>query len=250
MSWFREPSPNASLRVFCFPHAGGGSVDYRRWAREAPPHLDICPVLLPGREGRLGESPFDRMTELIPALAEGVKGALKPTPFLFLGHSMGAWIAYELAAHLAAQGDPTPAHLVVVARRAPQFPARLPPLSALPEAAFVAGVQDRYGAFPPQLLAQPALLNIFLPALRADFTLLDTYTPTEHGPLPLPITAIGGSQDHTVTHNDLDGWRTHTSRDFERIEIQGGHFLPREPDSGLLEAVLDLAEHTLDHPER
>lgn len=249
MSWLRELSPTASLRVFCFPHAGGGSVDYRRWARKAPPHLDICPVLLPGREGRLGELPVEQMSDLIPALAEGMRGALGSTPFLFVGHSMGAWIAYELAAHLVAKGDPAPAHLVVVARRGPQFPARLPPLSGLPETSFLAGVQDRYGAFPEQLLAQPSLLKIFLPALRADFTLLDSYTHADHEPLPLPITAIGGSQDHTVTTDELSGWRAHTTRGFEQIELEGGHFLPREPESGLLEVLLDLAEHTLDHPD-
>ena len=248
MPWLRELATDARLRVFCFPHAGGGTVEYRKWARRAPPHIDVCPVILPGREGRLGETSIDRMDALIPMLVDGLQKGFQPSPFLFLGHSVGAWIAYELAASLAEQGGPMPEHLVVVGRRAPQLPAQLPPLSGLPDPAFVAGVQDRYGAFPKQLLDQPSLLRLFLPALRADFTLLDSYRFGLHLPLDVPITAIGGTQDDTVLAAELDGWRAQTRRSFERIDLEGGHFLPGEPSSLLFETMLDLAEHTLDHP--
>jgi medium-chain acyl-[acyl-carrier-protein] hydrolase len=249
MPWLRELAPDARLRVFCFPHAGGGTVEYRKWARRAPTHIDVCPVLLPGREGRLGETPVDRMSALIPLLVEGLQEGFQSGPFLLLGHSMGAWIAYELAASLAGQGGPMPEHLVVVGRRAPQLPAQLPPLSGLADPAFVAGVQDRYGAFPQQLLDQPSLLRLFLPALRADFSLLDSYRFPSHPPLDVPITAIGGTQDDTVQPADLNGWGEQTRHSFERIELDGGHFLPGEPSSLLFETLLDLAEYTLDHPQ-
>ena len=42
---FREPRPGAEVRLFCFPHAGGGASLFRGWADALPPAVEVCPVL-------------------------------------------------------------------------------------------------------------------------------------------------------------------------------------------------------------
>ena len=56
---YREVNPRARVRMFCFPYAGGGASAYRGWAAPLPPDVEVCPVQLPGREGRLREAPFE-----------------------------------------------------------------------------------------------------------------------------------------------------------------------------------------------
>ena len=53
-------------------------------------------------------------------------------------------------------------------------------------------------------------MAIFLPLLRADVTMLDTYVYTAERPFDCPITAYGGSDDRRVTRAALEAWRTHT----------------------------------------
>src|SRR5258708_8192662 len=102
-----RPSPRASLRLFCFPHAGAGVSAFSTWTPELLPGVELCLVQLPGRENRIQETPITRLSVLVQMMAD----ALSPTmtrPFAFFGHSMGALIAFELAPPLPAEGRQTP----------------------------------------------------------------------------------------------------------------------------------------------
>src|SRR6185295_11175567 len=96
---YREVNPNARLRLFCFPYAGGGASAYRGWATALPSDLEVCPVQLPGRESRLREAPFTRPEPLIQTLADVLEPHLD-LPFVLFGHSMGGMISFELSREL------------------------------------------------------------------------------------------------------------------------------------------------------
>ena len=113
------PQPTARLRLLCFPYAGGGTSIYRSWSAQLPPHIELCAVRLPGREGRFAEPPLRRMDRLLALLVNGVLPYLDRT-VAFFGHSLGALVAFELARALRREGLPTPAHVFVSGRRAPQ----------------------------------------------------------------------------------------------------------------------------------
>ncbi|HZH03347.1 MAG TPA: thioesterase domain-containing protein, partial [Myxococcaceae bacterium] len=70
---FRRPRPNARVRLFCFPHAGGGASAYRQWADLVPEWVEICAVQLPGRETRFGERPFEALAPLLDAVMPAVR---------------------------------------------------------------------------------------------------------------------------------------------------------------------------------
>ncbi|MEQ1503970.1 MAG: thioesterase domain-containing protein, partial [Myxococcota bacterium] len=91
--WLRTIDPAAPLRLVCLPYAGGGTVDFRKWSDALLPGVDLGPVLLPGRESRLAERPFDDLPALADALVVGLGPALRLAPYALYGHSMGAWIA-------------------------------------------------------------------------------------------------------------------------------------------------------------
>src|SRR6187397_2335302 len=132
-----------TLRLFCLPHAGAGASVFARWSRALPPAIKVRALQLPGRESRLREPPASGMSPLVGELADTIAPVLD-RPFAIFGHSMGALIGFELARELRRRGRPGPRHLLMSGLRAPDRPSRLPPLAALPDAAFLDGVQDRY----------------------------------------------------------------------------------------------------------
>ena len=92
----RRSRIRAEVRLFCFPHAGGGASAYHQWPDLLPEWVDVAPVQPPGREQRIAEPPIDDLARLIEALAGGLADQIE-TPYAFFGHSLGALVAYELA---------------------------------------------------------------------------------------------------------------------------------------------------------
>ena len=81
-----RPNPQARLRLFCFPYAGGGAATYHAWPGELPTEVEVCAVQLPGRASRSRESPYDRLKQLVEALAPAVLPYLD-RPYAFFGHT-------------------------------------------------------------------------------------------------------------------------------------------------------------------
>ena len=195
------------VRLFCLPYAGGGASMFRDWPAALPRALDLRPVRLPGREDRLREPPHTSL----PALVDEVAGAIGPLldwRFALFGHSMGALVAFELAREVRRRGA-APQWLFVAGCRAPH---RLAPsgLSGLPDARFVSALNLKYGGIPDAFLNAPELLEFFLPVVRADLSLVDSYCYQPEPPLDCPISGFGGIDDPNVGRDELRAWREHT----------------------------------------
>ncbi len=186
-----------------------------------PDGIDLCPVELPGRGARIDEEPCCRMDRLVEELCE-VLQPLLDIPFALFGHSMGAYIAYELARRLSAARGPAAMHLFVSGAAAPTRAPRDPPLHTLPDHDLI-GALTSFGGTPPAVLACDELLAALLPTLRADLTLAETYTAPRPGRVACPITAFGGSND-TIDRRALHGWSAFTGSAFRLRIFPGDHF--------------------------
>lgn len=238
---YREPNPRARLRLFCFPYAGGGASVYRGWAGSLPSDVEVCPVQLPGRESRLREAPFTHLEPLVAALLE-ILPAYFELPFAFFGHSMGAMIGFELARALRRRGGPSPLHLFVSGRRAPNLPAREEPIHDLPEPEFIIKLRELNGT-PEEVLQHAELMRLLLPILRADFAVNENYAFREEEPLDFGISAFGGLGDEEVTKDDLDLWRLQTRGRFRLRMLPGDHFFVHSARDLITESLSrDLAE--------
>jgi surfactin synthase thioesterase subunit len=65
---------------------------------------------------------------------------------------------------------------------------------------------------------------MILPALRADFTVKETYEYREEPPLSVPVTAFGSTADPRVRHDQVACWREQTVAEFRFHLFTGGHF--------------------------
>ena len=226
--WAIYPSrnPNARLRLFCFPYAGGGATIYSTWARHLPPEVEVVAVQPPGREGRLAETPYSDLMQLVQAM----HGALKPhldKPFAFFGHSNGGLMAFELARALRRAGDPMPLHLFASGRPAPQLEIDDPPIHALPHDEFIQELR-RFAGTPEEILENAEIMELIMPLLRADFALGETYHYVPEPPLDLPVSSYGGHRDDEVSPEQVEAWREQTSREFRLQMFPGGHFFINE----------------------
>lgn len=237
-SWIACPKPNpqARLRLFCFPCAGGIASAYSAWPNNLPPDVEVCSIQLLGRGSRLMERPFTRLPLLVQALVPILQPYLN-IPFAFLGHSMGALLCFEVARQLRRQNIPSPVHLFACSCPAPQIPISSSPIHVLPDAAFVAELRHRYNAIPQQILENNELMQLFLPSLRADFAVMGTYVYTTERPLDSPISVFGGLQDRAISYDDLEAWRIQTCSSFTLQLFPGDHFFLHNSESPFLQAL-------------
>lgn len=218
-----ERKPNAALRLFCFPYAGGGASIYSRIFAQLTPTIEICAVQPPGRENRLSEPLLTSVADLAKAAAR----ALEPyfdMQFAFFGHSLGALVAYELTQTLRQTGGPTPCHLIASAHRAPQLPSPCEPVWGLPDPEFKLRLKELNGT-PGEVLENSELQALLLPLMRADFRLDETYShPSGYEALDCPVTVFGGRHDAEVRESELRAWNAVTRNRFELRMIDGDHF--------------------------
>jgi medium-chain acyl-[acyl-carrier-protein] hydrolase len=225
--------PQTRFRLFCFPYAGGGASFFRTWRQRLGPDIEVCAIQLPGREDRLAEPPFAKLSSLIEALAD-VLYAYTDFPFAFFGHSLGALISFELARRLRRQKAPCPLQLFVSGHRAPQIPDPDPPIHQLPDAEFIEEL-GRFNGTPQAVLENPELMEVFMPLLRSDICLNETYVYDHEAPLDCPITAFGGLEDEEVSREELAAWHDQTRSRFNIQMFPGDHFfLNGKENHGLL----------------
>ena len=243
-SWIEcsHPNPGASMRLFCFPYAGGSARIYRSWGQRLPPSVEVCAVQLPGRDRRIAEPPFNNMGSLVRATAEALRGFLDK-PFAFFGHSMGALLGFEFAHHLRAELDLSPKHLFASGRHAAHLESREPPTYDLPTPQLLEELLRLKGT-PPDVLENPDLMELMLPLLRADFAVVDTYIYSPKPPLSCPITALGGLRDSGVLRADLEAWGELTSGPFSLRMFPGDHFFLHSDELRLLDVIARVTQQT------
>ncbi len=239
-SWVTCPHPNsqASLRLFCFPYAGGSSLIFRSWSSNLPSSVEVYPIELPGRGTQIKLAPFNRLEPLVINIAHAILAYLDK-PFAFFGHSMGGLVSFELTRLLRKEYGINPVHLFISGRRAPQIPNSKPPIHTLTEPAFKEELR-RLNGTPQSVLENPEIMQLLLPMLRADFAVLETYIYTHEHPLKCPITAFGGLQDEEVSLEELQAWQQQTIASLQLQMFPGNHFFIHSAKALLLKI---LAEH-------
>jgi surfactin synthase thioesterase subunit len=211
------------MRLFCVPHAGAGASVFRPWVGQLP-GVSVCALQPPGREGRAAQPQYERMAPLADEFARTVLDAAGGGRYAVYGHSLGALVGYETVRRIRDLGGPAPVHLFVSGCGAPELSGETGPrVSAMSEAQ-IAALMSRLGGTPESLLAEPALLRMFLPPFRADFVLKESYAYRPGPPLDVPLTALAATADQRVGTGEMAAWAGHTTGPFRLHTLVGGHF--------------------------
>ncbi len=234
-----RPLPRPRLRVFCVPHSGGGASAYRPWAGALGDDVEVVAVRMPGRESRFREPPLSRLCDVVPALVRDVEPLLD-VPHAWFGHSMGALIAFEACREVRRRRLDPPVRLLVAGRAAPQLPSRDPRTHEASDEEFTAMLGELNGT-PFEVRGDGAFAG-FLPTLRADFSVIETYEYGSEPPLEHPITVYGGTEDPVVEVEELYPWDAQTTSDCAVRLLPGDHFfLHQDRDKFVAALAEDLS---------
>jgi surfactin synthase thioesterase subunit len=222
--WFvsRPTTSRAPHLVYCFPHAGGNARSFLGWQSRLADDAELVGVCAPGRGLRLAEPGPATIAELAEGAARAI-AAHADRPFLLLGHSFGAVLAFEVARRLREQ--PLLRHLVASGCSAPRLlpSERVRQTAKLTGQAFTEAVAF-FGGLPPEVLDEPELQELLLPGLRADFHLVSGYRYQPAEPLRLGISLINGREDPHVGPAELRHWEHESVLPLRYHWADGGHF--------------------------
>ncbi|KAB5517895.1 hypothetical protein PHYPO_G00172710 [Pangasianodon hypophthalmus] len=239
--------PEAAARLICFPWAGGGSIHYARWGRLLNHSIEVYSVRLPGREGRGKEPFFQNMPQILDEVLGVLLPELKEKPFAVFGHSFGAMTSYAFTEYVKKVYNLEPVHVFLSGASAPYSETRLqaPRRSHLSDEEFLQWMIS-LGGTPPEILANPEALKLFLPALKADLNVVENYRcsrPTTPF-LSCPVSCFDGKED--MPH-DLQAFKAMTSGDFTVQMLPGSHFYLK--DTANEKVILDYITKHLETAE-
>jgi medium-chain acyl-[acyl-carrier-protein] hydrolase len=241
-SWIRIPRPiaRARARLVCLPHAGAGASIYFPWAPILEARgVELRAVQLPGREDRIAEDLIESSAELIDRLVEAWPEISGGEPCALFGHSMGALLTFELARELWRRGQGVRVtRLFLSGRNPPHAAAQHEPLHHLRGAEFMREFTARYRTgFPPEVLADPELLELLAPIFRADSQVLNGHQCAAGAPVDVSFTVYGGLLDPWTTPGALAEWQSYSSRPTTLEFFPGDHYFHQSERVRVVESI-------------
>jgi len=231
---FRQVPLSSHRQIWCFAHAGGGAAQFAKWPGLADPGVLICAVRLPGRERRLAEPPVTDLRDLVKSLAVELDPLIRPGA-VFFGQCLGALVAFEVAAELQRIGGVLPECVFVASQVAPRHQRADTRISLYDDQEFRLAVRN-LGGLPAQFLHDDKIWNFMEPVFRADFRLVESYSPAV-GPIAVPITALVGADDSSINIDEVRDWRAYSTVGYDLKVVSGNHFLNLNPGNEVLTAI-------------
>lgn len=225
----REP-----LTLLCLPCAGASATMYLRWRRTLPAWVQVVPVELPGRGGRIAEPFVEDFEAMVTRLCEEQRAALQGRYALF-GHSMGALLAYGIARRQLARNAPLPLALLLSGSPAPTQRDTERFAHKDDDAALIADLR-RQGGTPEEVFESPDLIRLTLDVLGADYRVCESFGHAAPGNLPVPIHALAGRQD-PISAERIEAWREEGTAGFTLDWFDGNHFFVRHDEPQVLATV-------------
>jgi surfactin synthase thioesterase subunit len=228
------PASESTCRLFCIHHAGGSTAVFRNWPGLLGPSVQVGTIALPGREGLFGQPPLTDLEVAVQRVCTDIQ-RFTDKPYALFGHSLGAVLAFEATCRLERDcPNHPPVCLIVSGRRAlnlknpsaalysaSDFGERAP--STLPDAEFISLLR-RFGGTAPEILNNPEMMELLLPVIRADFSLVENYKWDGQSRTRCSILVLGGTADGSASFEELTQWCTLSRRDVTVQTFDGGHF--------------------------
>lgn len=216
--YYPSYQPNTDTLV-CFPYAGGSASVFHPYSDALTKHWELLVMQYSGREWRFGSALKNSLLDMADEIAESLYG-LDTGKMIFFGHSMGAKIAYEVAARLPEK----PKLLITSCSPAPDHSPSSRPKNDYSDQTLIDYIK-KLGGISSEAADNKELMELILPIIRSDFKNLDEYsdtiTPTS---INVPIVSLAGNEDHAVDREFVRQWREWTNHDFFIKDIDGGHF--------------------------
>ncbi len=159
---------------------------------------------------------------------------------LLFGHSMGAYIAYEVAYLLETQYQIKLCAVVVSGQVAPSKHIKSN-IQNISDDEFLNYLVDM-GGIQDEVKKNKELLEVLLPIIRLDYMLLDTYQPDKTHIIKTPLYIFVGNEDREVVETNLEEWK-YFAKIFKGLSVfTGDHFYLHNNQRKLIETLSNIIE--------
>lgn len=237
------------IKLFCLPYAGGSAMVYTRWKARLNGMIQLFPIELAGRGRRFNEPYYNSLMDAVEDIFRMIKPELGRGLYAFYGHSMGGLLVYELVRKIETLRYPKPVHLFLSGSNPPHRREHEKIFHTMPEEQFKEEIM-KMGGTPREVFEHKELLEIFLPLLRADYKILETYkTEPNHPVFDCGITVFNGRADEEVTGDNIRQWQQYTKNQCQVYEYEGGHFFIHDYMEDIVQIINDTLIQSLIHSE-
>lgn len=202
-----------------------------RWPPQLDTRVELVCIDPPGRGAAAHTSPINQ----IDVLADSICVQMLPwldRPFALFGHSNGALLAFEVIRRLEARGY-VPQLFFASAKAAPSRVKGETRMHQLPDADLLNELR-RMGGTSEMFFQCKEMQSMFLPTIRADFSLSETYQYRTSKQLAAQTVLLGGTLDDCMDEADRLAWAAEFSEPTRSHQIHGGHFFINERTSALI----------------
>lgn len=224
-----------NIKLFCIPYAGGSAMCYLKWRKYLIQDIELRPLELSGRGYRIGSKLYDSFEEAVSDLLKIIERQITDEYYVILGHSLGALLAYELGQALCKDNYPTPLHMFFLGQIPPQHQKKLKRYF-LPDKKFIEEIV-KFGGTPPEIFEDEELYSYFMPPLRADFKIHDTYCYKPESKLNCDFSIITGNDDASVNKDNISGWKDLSAKCCKIYNVDGGHMFINENVAGVTDII-------------
>jgi surfactin synthase thioesterase subunit len=251
-----RPNPDAKVRLFCFPYAGGGLGSFRSWGRLFDNSVEVVAIEPPGRGTRINETAIGDLDTFVERLLPEMVDWLD-RPSAFFGHCLGGLTMFATLRALhgtsaqfikyAFACGVRPPHLL---KRKGEFEDNLAydmmlhrefdiglPLYAQADEIFADVIRQFDIPAANRMLDMPTLRKVLLPTIRAEFGMAYNFEYQPIEPFFFPISSFVGNSDPWVSEEDSAGWGELTRGGFTNHVRKGSHFLMADAGDYILETI-------------
>ena len=248
--WISPTPVTVKMRLFCLPWAGGMSENlFARWSMMLPASIQVCPIEIPGRGRREGETALTTVGELAKVLAHSLP--LQDKPYVLFGTCLGAIVSYEIIREVErTKCAPLPVAFMPAAVSPPHVYASVvmniylqrrlrrgeqPPLDEvmkilrgwkdMPREKLLIAFEAGHFAGVDEMKKNERLFNRVAPMGVNDIMMAVQYHyDSSLAPLNIPIIAFDGTKDNTIPAGYMKGWRKHTTSRYRHVKVHGTHY--------------------------
>ncbi|VTY27201.1 Thioesterase PikA5 [uncultured Streptococcus sp.] len=209
---------NNEIQLLVFPHAVGSLGNYIKFKRVD--NLHLVDYELPGRGHRLSEGIYD-MNQIINEVVSCIDFS---NEYILFGHSMGAFIAYEICSSIERRKLPKPNKLILSGQNPPNLNNKFEEYKYYSIKDSIKYFKEM-GGTSKEILNNTELMSIYTDILNKDLNFLNMYLNNfEFKRLETNLEIWIGKEDKSIfTENCLD-WKDFTSGNCKLLQFEGGHF--------------------------
>lgn len=214
-----------SINLLAFPFAGGSSFSYTSWLPYLKEDINLYTFEPNGHGCRLNKNSYDSFWEQIDDAVGFVKKYGTDSEYVLFGHSMGAYVVYEVYKRICEEGFRKPLGIIYSGNIAPHIAAldmERVDVKKLTDDEFVEYVKMD-GGLPDQIMDMPEIREVYMPVIRNDYILMQNYSFSgEIESFENNIAVFYGKEDR-ISQDMLEPWKLYTTRKANIVEFEGGH---------------------------